>query len=66
MSLINTTFGISSPCKECIKREVGCHSQCTDYLEYKNVLEDIRKTELEESLFRSYRIDTVYKLRRRK
>lgn len=66
MSLINTTFGITSPCKECIKREVGCHSQCADYLEYKNTLEDIRKTEREESLFRSYHINVVSKTRRRK
>lgn len=66
MSLINTTFGISSPCKDCIKREVGCHSRCTDYIEYRKSLEDIRKTKQEERRFMSYHIDVVEKMRRRK
>lgn len=66
MSLINISYGISSPCKECTKRHMGCHSRCSEYLEYKKKLEDIRKTEREEARFRSYHIETVSKIRRRK
>ena len=25
-----------APCKDCHKRYLGCHSECTDYIEYNN------------------------------
>lgn len=24
-----------SPCKDCVKRNLGCHSKCLDYLRFK-------------------------------
>ena len=27
---------IYSPCKDCQKRKVGCHSQCEDYLAFRS------------------------------
>ena len=26
---------MSTPCKDCAERDVGCHSACTRYVEYK-------------------------------
>lgn len=66
MSLINITFGISSPCKACTKREIGCHSQCLDYCEYKKTLKEVKKTEREDGAFRAYKYDVISKIRRRK
>lgn len=44
-----------SPCKDCLDRQLGCHSTCKKYLTYKEILETIRKEkynqdELENSL----------------
>lgn len=66
MSLVNVSFGISSPCKVCTKREIGCHSQCLDYYEYKKALEEVKRKEREDSAFRTYHIETLSKMIRRK
>lgn len=29
-------------CKGCTRREVGCHSKCEDYIEYRKKLNDIK------------------------
>lgn len=29
----------TSPCKDCEEREVGCHSTCEKYIEYKEIHE---------------------------
>lgn len=34
----NNAIGVS-PCKDCERRAVGCHSTCPDYAEYKNKLD---------------------------
>lgn len=28
-------YGIQSPCKDCEKRQIGCHAACRAYQEYK-------------------------------
>lgn len=32
-----------SPCMGCSKRNVGCHSSCTEYAEYKTEVENVNK-----------------------
>lgn len=27
---------MTAPCKDCARREVGCHAKCKEYLEYRN------------------------------
>lgn len=53
MAIINTYFkpitkpkyfNTSSPCKDCEDRNVGCHSKCEKYIEFKR-MRDERKTE---------------------
>lgn len=45
-------------CKNCDKRYIGCHSECEDYQNYKNELEDmkakIRKAKRNDSEMRDY------------
>ena len=41
---------MKAPCKDCIKRELGCHSKCADYQEYRKFQDrqnDDRRKELE-------------------
>ena len=32
-----------SPCRNCDKRQVGCHSSCEDYIAFKNYLGEVKK-----------------------
>ena len=34
----------ATPCKDCTKRQVGCHAQCEDYKAYQDALEDYKRT----------------------
>ena len=34
---------IKSPCKNCDKRQVGCHSSCEDYSAFKKYLAEVKK-----------------------
>lgn len=51
-------IGVTFPCKDCQKRQVGCHSNCEDYLCVKNaMLEEKRKfiqSCIEEKRFEDY------------
>lgn len=38
---------ISSPCKDCMKRELGCHSICEAYKEFAQMKDNERKKSLE-------------------
>ena len=42
--------GISSPCKNCEKRHIGCHSKCNLYIDYKKELAKIKKEEMIEKI----------------
>lgn len=48
---------IICPCKDCKDRQVGCHSKCLAYLDYKEELEARKKTEREEQLAKRYTIE---------
>ena len=32
-----------APCKNCDKREIGCHSSCRDYISYKEKADALRE-----------------------
>lgn len=42
-----TIVGKKPPCKDCTEREVGCHSKCKKYIEWKK-REDLLKEEKRE------------------
>ena len=53
------------PCKDCKKRQVGCHSDCEKYLKAKKILEIKKlKKRLEQQQERDYWATTV--VRRKK
>lgn len=37
---------LGSPCKNCQKRQIGCHDRCPEYLEYKR-LNDEKRTKMQ-------------------
>lgn len=39
----------SAPCKDCNQRYVGCHSECSEYLDFKQAIE-VRKVQKREEL----------------
>lgn len=39
---------IASPCKDCGRREIGCHSSCEAYIEYAKERAAARKARYEE------------------
>lgn len=38
---------IPSPCKDCERRELGCHDRCGDYISYKKELIDSNNARVE-------------------
>lgn len=54
-----------APCKDCEDRELGCHSKCEKYIEYKKC-SDLKKEEIiKESRIKSFKIDVEVKKRQR-
>lgn len=45
-------------CKGCNSREVGCHSSCDDYKEYRKAIDKIREIERVEKLVSCYKGDS--------
>lgn len=51
-------MNVKVPCKECQKRCLGCHSNCDEYKEYRNNMDDIRErrfrhNQLENDLYKT-------------
>lgn len=44
---------LQSPCVDCDLRTLGCHSDCPSYAAFK-ILNDSRRTELQEEKYKSY------------
>jgi hypothetical protein len=42
---------MGAPCKNCARREVGCHSTCEDYKEYRVYVDKIKKEEHKQNQF---------------
>ena len=49
---------LSSPCKDCPDREVGCHSKCSKYKVFRIAQNGINKRELKEKAIAT-RIDSI-------
>ena len=64
--------GISSPCKDCPNRFVGCHSTCVKYIDYqqaqiiKNAEIRRKKAEVKGSEYTEYIIDRHLERKRKK
>ena len=43
----------TAPCKDCRFRHLGCHSSCTSYLEWKQILE-VKKQEDKDKQMQDY------------
>ena len=43
-----------SPCKDCEKRNEGCHSRCPDYLDFRSEVEKIKETREEIRPIKAY------------
>ena len=56
-----------APCKDCTKRELGCHDRCDDYKLFKAELERVRKNRDDELRFRKNpRIEKLVRDKRRR
>ena len=58
------------PCLDCPDREIGCHSRCEKYIQFRNDL-DAHKAEIEDNLriermVDSYQAEAVLKVKGRK
>jgi hypothetical protein len=48
-------------CRNCNKRSVGCHNDCTEYLEFKQMREQGKQLKLLDSNYNEYKSDIVHK-----
>lgn len=55
----------TAPCKDCEDRELGCHSKCEKYIEYKKYSNLKREEIIKESRIKSFKIDVEVKKRQR-
>lgn len=51
---------MKNPCKDCKKREVGCHASCKDYLKWKKWNEEETEKKREYSIRQNYERTTDY------
>ena len=60
---------ISGPCKDCAERQIGCHSTCKKYVDFRKRLDEKNKLEREKRLEiierRNYINDTAKRFKRR-
>lgn len=58
------------PCKDCQKRQIGCHSQCTEYAEAvaekDRARADTERAKMKDDLNYRYLADAVTKARRKR
>lgn len=61
---------LKAPCKGCEERQVGCHSKCTKYKQFKQEVDKMRKYEEEkqkqlvDSLYTQKKSSTWYNKRK--
>lgn len=39
--------GINAPCNGCVRRQVGCHSECEKYAQYKDAVQQAKEAYVE-------------------
>lgn len=56
-------------CRDCDKRELGCHSTCQEYIEYKKRTEEYKNkrdsSRNDEFVYINYKMDTIIKRERK-
>lgn len=57
---------IFSPCKDCSKRKIGCHSFCDLYKKYKLELNIFQKNFVEYSDYEMYKNEKIAKMEKEK
>ena len=56
-----------TPCKDCTKRELGCHDRCPEYAQFKVELEEINEKRKNETRFSNNpRIEKLVRAKRRR
>lgn len=50
---------MDSPCKNCTKRKIGCHSICDSYLSYRSLCDENIKSRHAEQVLRSHAIESI-------
>ena len=54
---------VSSPCKDCMDREVGCHSTCEKYIKYQKEKDEynkkVRDAKSRENDIVSFKVDSI-------
>lgn len=50
-----------APCKECPKRQVGCHAKCEDYKSWKAELDEYQKVQRGKRRAMQQLIDDMYR-----
>lgn len=55
-----------TPCKDCTKRELGCHDRCPEYTQFKLELEEINEKRRNDTRFSNNpRIEKLVRAKRR-
>ena len=56
----------SPPCKDCLNREIGCHSQCKKYIKFKNDLKKDKAKEKAEKKMESFILEGIIESTKRR
>ena len=56
----------SSPCKDCLNREIGCHSKCKKYIKFKNDLKKDKAKEKAEKKMESFILEGIIESTKRR
>lgn len=50
---------MKSPCQNCAKRTVGCHSSCESYINFRNGVDNIREKMMDDKEYERYKRDVI-------
>lgn len=56
---------IQAPCKDCKDRQLGCHSICQKYIDFKKEQEVINLAKRKDTILRYYDIDRINRFKKR-
>lgn len=50
---------MKSPCQNCTKRTVGCHSNCESYINFRNGVDNIKEKMRDDKEYERYKRDVI-------
>jgi hypothetical protein len=50
---------MKSPCQNCAKRTVGCHSSCESYINFRNGIDNIKRKMKGDKEYERYKRDVI-------